>query len=241
MKYKSEFEYAKALILEVGKFLSIQLNKSIDEEFGKDIKLALDKESEKKILDALTSQYNYPILSEESGEIGTIGDNITYWIIDPIDGTMNYLKNCPFACVSIAFWNGKEPIFGLVYDFYRKELITGYVGEGAWINDLMIDPPPKIDVSKAVLSTGFPVYLEMSDVVLTNYIEQVKRYKKIRMFGSAALSICFVALRRVDAYAENSIKLWDIAGGLAIISALGIPYDIEFLESYKTNLKLGVF
>ncbi|MGL1887871.1 MAG: inositol monophosphatase [Reichenbachiella sp.] len=238
--YKVEFSVAKELAQDVGEFLIDQETKLIDSLEGNDIKLQLDKEAERLIIDRLQSNFGYSILSEEIGLLGSIEKGKPYWIIDPIDGTMNYSRNCPLACVSIALWVDDGPILGVVYDFFRQELFSGLIGSGAWLNGVGLKPSKVDEKSQAILATGFPTYLEINDTSLTEFLDQVKSYKKIRMFGSAALSLCYVACGRVDAYKENRIKLWDVAAGLAINAAVNVKYRMREHGNYDTDTYVGV-
>lgn len=238
--YKVEFDLAKKVAKSVGQYLIVQEKKQVESATGRDIKLKLDKESEALIVESLQCDSDYAILSEEAGLIGQASSGLPYWIIDPIDGTLNYSRNCPIACVSIALWLGDKPILGVVYDFNRDELFAGLIGEGAWLNDL---PLPKVNIrdkSQAILATGFPTYLEIDDTNIQQFISDVKDYKKVRMLGSAALSLCYVASGRVDGYKENNIKLWDVAAGVAINSAMDIYFEVNIKEDYNTNTLVGV-
>lgn len=238
--YNCEFECAKNLAKKVGDFLIDQEIKSVNSLSGRDIKLKLDQDAEAIILTELKSSFKHAILSEEIGVVGEIKSNKPYWIIDPIDGTMNYSRDCPLACVSIALWVNEDPIFGVVYDFYRQELFSGMVGKGAWLNGLVIKPSGINEKSNAILATGFPTYLDLNDENLGEFMMNVRRYKKIRMFGTAALSLCYLASGRVDGYHEKNIKLWDIAAGIAINAALNIEYKIINLQNYSTDTSVGV-
>lgn len=238
--YKREFELAKSLAKETGEFLKSQTIKNVDSLKNKDIKLELDKLSEKRIIETLRSNFDYSILSEEAGLMGEIKANQPYWIIDPIDGTMNYSRDFPFACVSIALWINDEPILGVVFDFYKDELFSGLSGSGAYLNEVPIKTSDIKEKSKAVLMTGFPVYMDFSIDNLISYVSEMKEYKKIRMLGSAALSLCYVACGRADAYREENIKLWDVAAGVAINKAIFNKIDIVYLRDYSTNIQVGV-
>lgn len=238
--YKEEFDFAKSIAKNVGVFLASQNTKQINSLEGRDIKLQLDTTSEEKIISSLQSQFDHPILSEESGMNGQTTLNQPYWIIDPIDGTMNYSRNCPLACVSIALWVNSDPLFGIVYDFNRDELFSGIVGEGAWLNEIPIQPSGVQEKSSAILATGFPTYLELSQENLAEFISKVTEYKKIRMFGTAALSLCYVACGRVDSYMEKNIKLWDVAAGVAINRALNIPTEVISHRDFNTTTIVGI-
>lgn len=236
-----EFDKAKLIAKNVGLFLNNQKIKIIDSQNGKDIKLELDKIAEEKIISALTKEFNYPILSEEQGLTKDILLNQPYWIVDPIDGSMNFSRNNPLSCVSIALFNGEDPLLGVIYDFNKNELFSGIVGTGAWLNDRGIKPSIIKNKSHAILASGFPVYLSHDYSTLRNFILQIQEYKKIRMIGSAALSLAYVACGRFDTYIESNIKLWDVAAGVAINKALGNDIYLELLNDFSTNTKVGVF
>ncbi len=239
LKYLEEFEFAKKVSIEVGKFLKDQDSKIINSSDAKDIKLELDKTSEEKIINSLKI-YDYSILSEENGLIGQIKDNKPVWIIDPIDGTLNYSRNNPTSCISIALYEGSEPIFGIIYDFNANELFTGYIEFGAWLNKIELFKKETNSISQSILATGFPTYLEHDTKNLTNFINYIQRYKKIRMIGSAALSLAYVAAGRFDTYIEKNIKLWDVAAGIAINKTIGNDITFEIYENYLMNVEVGV-
>jgi myo-inositol-1(or 4)-monophosphatase len=240
MKYKQEFELAKKVAVKVGKFLHTQTTKKIDSQNGKDIKLELDRKSEEMIINTLTKEFDYPILSEEIGLTKELEQDKPYWIIDPIDGTLNFSRDNPTCCISIALWCEKEPILGVIYDFNADELFSGYVEVGAWLNDTQLLPQKKKEKSQSILATGFSTYMSDDEVTLKSFISQVQEYKKIRMIGSAALSLAYVACGRFDTYMENDIKLWDVAAGIAINKAMDNKYKIEYLENFGTNTKVGI-
>ncbi|MCK9162311.1 MAG: inositol monophosphatase family protein [Arcobacteraceae bacterium] len=238
--YNLEFELAKKVSLAVGNFLNSQTIKKIDSQEGKDIKLELDRKSEEMILKALKKEFNYVILSEEIGLTKDIEEDKPYWIIDPIDGTLNFSRDNPIYCISIGFWKNKDPIFGVIYDFNRDELFSGYVEVGAWLNEQKLNQQDKKEKSQSVLATGFPTYMSDDETTLKNFIVQVQEYKKIRMIGSAALSLAYVACGRFDTYIESNIKLWDVAAGIAINKAIDNRYEIKYLENFETITKVGI-
>lgn len=240
MNYKTEFELAKKVVLEVGEFLKTQTIKKIDSQEGKDIKLELDRKSEEMIINTFIKTFDYAILSEEIGLTKELEKGKPYWIIDPIDGTLNFSRDNPTSCISIALWVEKEPIFGMIYDFNRDELFSGYVEVGAWLNDIQLQPQKKKEKSQSILATGFPTYMSDDEITIKSFILQVQEYKKIRMIGSAALSLAYVACGRFDTYMEKDIKLWDIAAGVAINKAINNNIDIIELEDYKRITRVGV-
>ena len=127
---------AKESALLAGEFLSsdIQFNRKVCKEFEHDVKIAADIQSEKIILDHLMEKSNFSILSEEKGMIER-GIKDYFWIVDPVDGSLNYTRQIPFYCVSIGLWHGEKPVLGVVYDFNRAELFSGIADNGAWLNE----------------------------------------------------------------------------------------------------------
>lgn len=232
---------AKDAAREAGKFL-VSLRKEkpqVSKSVGKDVKLKEDVASEKIILDLLKSKSKFPVLSEEAGWTASDGAKGLFWAVDPIDGTMNYSRGLPLSCVSIGLWDGANPVLGVVYDFNRDELFSGIVGSGAWLNDQTIHVSQTPSIDQAVLSTGFPLQTEFSEANVREFIQSVIAYKKIRMIGSAALSLAYVACGRVDVYFERDIMLWDIAGGLPII--LGAGGSVSKEPSKKDSQSFTVY
>ena len=233
---------------EAGKFL-IQARTSeaiVTADLERDVKLAADRGSEERIIRVLHERTSFAIFSEESGMVeGTDLSQGLQWIVDPLDGSLNYLQDIPLFCVSIGLWREQEPLLGAVYDFNHDEMFTGIMGEGAWLNGLPIHVSNTARLDQAVLCTGFPVDTDFSPEALGNYVEQVRAYKKVRLLGSAALSLCYVAAGRADAYFERDIKLWDVAAGLAIVRGArgqivrGVSQKPHALNIYASNPSLS--
>jgi myo-inositol-1(or 4)-monophosphatase len=189
---------------------------------GRDVKLRADSEAESLILRIIKERSTLPILSEEGGWIGGAqsGQDLR-WIIDPLDGSMNYLRRVPLSCVSVALWRGDEPLVGVIDDFNHDQVFTAIVGSGAWLDGVPIRVTGTRDVRDAVIAIGFPIATDFEPAALAEVVEFVRAYKKVRMFGTAALSLAFVAAGRADAYYERDIKIWDVAAGLALVRAAG--------------------
>jgi len=192
----------------------------------RDVKIAADVSAESIILNYLQEHSAFSILSEEKGFMARSDPRWT-WIVDPLDGSLNYMRGIPLCCISIALWKDNEPFLGVIYDFPRKELYAGIVGKGAWCNERVIKPSEVSKRDKAVLCTGFPVNSDFSSENLTAFIQQIQHYKKIRLLGSASLSLAYVASGRADAYMENDIMIWDVAAGLAIASSSGCSLSVR--------------
>jgi myo-inositol-1(or 4)-monophosphatase len=191
---------------------------------GRDIKIEADRLSEEIILRYLQEQSTFSILSEECGLLKTLSGSVKNdltWVVDPLDGSLNYSKGIPICCVSIGLWRCEEPLIGAVYDFTNGELFSGIAGQGAWLNGESIAVSNTARTKEAILCTGFPVKTDFSPDALNIFVKQVSEYKKIRLIGSAALSLAYVASGRVDAYMERDIMIWDIAGGVAIVLGAG--------------------
>jgi len=209
-------ESAKLAARTAGIALASRIGLTARSASQRDTKLEADSASESMILDMLSR--NYPVLSEEMG--GIISHKSPTWIVDPLDGTVNYSREIPISCVSIGLWND-GPIMGVVYDFTRDEMFTGIVGDGAFLNDEKIQVSGISNPSDAIVYTGFPVASSFETACISEFVNIVQGYKKVRLLGSAALSLAYVACGRGDAYIEQNIRIWDVAAGLALVKAAG--------------------
>ena len=142
------------------------------------------------------------------------------WIVDPLDGSLNFSRSIPICCISIALWKGVEPLLGVIYDFNRDECFVGLVNSKCELNKKEITTSNVKEKYKAILATGFPTNTDFTQNELQKIVIDIQQFKKIRLLGSAALSLAYVACGRVDYYYEN-IKIWDVAAGLALIKSLG--------------------
>lgn len=219
---KSYLSLAVQAAKKAGQFLLTTGAGAVVADLPHDVKLAADRNVEDIIVRLLRQHSDFPLLAEEQGRLAASdGSTGLRWIIDPLDGSLNFLQGIPFCCVSIALWRHQEPLFGVVYDFYRQELFTGLVGHGAELNGNPIQVSDTRETGKAILCTGFPASTDYAPEALLPLVEQLRRYKKVRLLGSAALSLAYVAAGRADAYFERDIKIWDVAAGLALVQAAG--------------------
>ena len=211
--------------------------KKIDSATQHDIKLELDVRCQKRIEKMLRAAFpEIAILGEE----GTLGDPRAEfrWVVDPIDGTVNFAYGIPHAAVSIALQarrrvTGSKPavtareteydtILGAVFDPFCNELWTVLSGGPARLNGRVIHASTRRKMNEAIISIGFAKESSTMDKMLPVLNELIRRVRKIRIMGSAALALVYVASGRVDAYLEYGLRLWDIAaGGLMIESAGG--------------------
>ena len=190
-------------------------------ESQRDVKLDADRGAEEVILRALRAGSDFDVLSEEQGAIPGCGADGWRWIVDPLDGSLNYLRGVRLCSVAVALWEGDDPRAGAVYDFNGDEMFTGLVGVGSWLNGAPIRVSAIDARARAVLGTGFPAGTDFSSEALGGFVTQIRDYRKVRLLGSAALSLAWVAAGRLDAYLERDIKLWDVAAGLAVVRAAG--------------------
>lgn len=187
---------------------------------GRDIKMAADRETEAQILARLAPS-GYTVLAEEGGAQGEVSETEPLWVVDPLDGTMNFSRGIPFYCTSIALMVGEEPVLGVVHDPLRAETFSGLAAGGCWLNGTPVQVSTVTDPAQAVLATGLPTFGDYSEAHLTEFALRLGRFKKVRMLGSAALMLASVAAGRVDAYGEDNIMLWDVAAGLALVRGAG--------------------
>jgi myo-inositol-1(or 4)-monophosphatase len=193
---------------------------SVVEKGRQDYTSEVDAAAEKEIIRELRKAYpDAAILAEESGAMGK-GKHT--FVIDPLDGTSNYLRGLPHFCVSIALVENGEPIAGVVFDPLRNELFTASKGGGAVLNDKKIRVAERKDLNGALLVTGFP---PRERARLAPQLEALRQLldtaEDFRRTGSAALDLAYVACGRADAYFEAGIKPWDIAAGMLLVRESG--------------------
>ncbi|STO55494.1 inositol-1(or 4)-monophosphatase [Canicola haemoglobinophilus] len=198
----------------------------------------IDKASEAAIIEVIRKSYpEHTIITEESGAHEGKDSDIQ-WVIDPLDGTTNFVKGLPHFAVSIAIRVKGRTEFGVVYDPIRNELFTAVRGEGAKINELRLRvDSSKRDLQGAILATGFPFkktsLMPTQFAMMSSLAEDVADFRRA---GSAALDLCYVAANRVDGYFEMGVKPWDIAAGdLILREAGGLVCDFNGDHKYFTE------
>lgn len=194
-------------------------NADVRSAAGKDIKTRADVEAEARILELLAPS-GLPVVAEESAHLAPQPTG-PHWLVDPLDGTMNFSRGFPMHAVSIGLWEGDQPVLGVIADLPRGTLYTGLVGDGAWRDDAPIRVSGVSEISQAVLATGFPTGRDYGDAALAGFVSRVQAFKKVRMIGSAALSLAWVAQGTFEAYIEEDIMIWDVAAGFALVAAAG--------------------
>ena len=220
-----------------GKFLKKREDLKVDNDSSHDIKLASDKKSEQIIIDVL-HQTGIDILSEERGLIKGLNSSDLKWVVDPLDGSINFLKGLPeLSCISIALFNQGMPLLGVIYRYAGDEMFAGGVGKQATLNGEAIRASGVKKVRDAVLATGFASSRDYSDKSLLSYVSYAKNFKKVRMLGSSAVMGCCVACGRVDAYIEDDIRLWDVASLMPIIDGAGGVFTINHKNDYTCDFR----
>lgn len=195
----------------------------------------VDEEAERAIIDTLKAAYpDHAILAEESGAAGR-SDYV--WVIDPLDGTTNFLHGFPQYAVSIALLHRSVPTQAVVYDPTRNDLFTASRGRGAFLNDHRIRVSRRSRLSEALIGTGFPFrQLVHVDPYLAILREVLQKSAGVRRPGAASLDLAYVAAGRLDGFWEFGLSPWDIAAGaLLIIEAGGLIGDLEGNDGYLSS------
>jgi myo-inositol-1(or 4)-monophosphatase len=218
----------------------------VTEKSKNDVVTEVDKLSEQIIIEDIRKAYpNHSILGEESGLEKKGGDYC--WVIDPIDGTKNFINGIPHFCISIAVKKGDQLEVGLVYDPIRQELFTATRGKGAQLNNRRIRVSNTKKLENALVGTGFPFrHDDEMPKYLNTFNKILPQVSDIRRAGAAALDLAYVASGRLDAYWEPLLGPWDIAAGALIVQeAGGVISDFkgekDFLASgnvVTSNIKL---
>lgn len=203
----------------------------------------VDNHSEKRIIEIIKEHFpDHSIISEEVGEL--IQDSPYQWIIDPIDGTVNFAHGIPLCCVSIGLKFGDDLLLGTVYNPMMNELFFAEKGKGAYLNNRKISVSQKTDFRKACLVTGFPYKWPNSTEHPIRVFERfILEGLPVRRLGSAAIDLCWVACGRFDGFWEYNLSSWDVAAGYLIVQEAGgvitnfdgEPYSVFDKQTLATN------
>ncbi|GAB4145403.1 MAG: inositol monophosphatase family protein [Planctomycetaceae bacterium] len=220
---KTEFlKYAKQAAREAADVLESWSKKfTVSEKSRANLVTEADFAAQQAIHDILQSQFpDHGFLGEEDLEIAN-GDSPYRWVIDPLDGTSNYVHRFPYYAVSIALECDKELIVGVIYDPNRDEMFTAIHGEGAHLNGAPIRPTGVTAIEEAMVVASLPVHVGPNDVAVKRFLRVLSKAQTVQRTGSAALNLCYVAAGRMDAYFSTSLKPWDMAAGALIVSEAG--------------------
>jgi myo-inositol-1(or 4)-monophosphatase len=234
---KAAYNAAKILTARFGNISQVRKKDAFE------IVTEADIQSEKELIDAIQARFpEHAILSEESGL--TSGTTEYKWIIDPLDGTINFAHQVPIFGISIALAYREEIVLGLVLNPVDGELYTARRGQGAQLNGRPIQVSSVDRVSDSLLVTGFPYNIrEVFEPVIIRYGNCLKASQAVRRLGSAALDICYVACGRFEAFWEQNLKPWDTAAasliaaeaGAAVTTFANRPYTLSDREILVTN------
>jgi myo-inositol-1(or 4)-monophosphatase len=195
----------------------------VSQKMAKDFVTEVDQASENIIIDTLLTAYpDHGILAEESGQTRGNPDSEHIWIIDPLDGTTNFIHGFPFYCVSIALQSKGRIEQAVVYDPTRNDLFTSTRGRGAFMNDRRLRVSKRLNLEECLISTGFPfrpdddyaTYLKLASEIM-------QRTAGLRRPGAAALDLAYVAAGFCDGFFELGLQPWDMAAGSLLITEAG--------------------
>lgn len=236
---KQYLNTAENAALAAGKLLreNFQRPQRVQTFAAHDIKLEIDIKAQQLISKLLLEEFPAHALY---GEEGIAGDQSSdhQWVVDPLDGTVNYFYGIPHFCVSIALRLRNEIIVGVIYDPIRNEMWTGQKGEVSKLNRSPIHVSERAELAEAVISIGLA---KTGETINTNFrlIQQmIHSVRKCRVLGSAALDLAYVACGRFDAYMETGISLWDIAAGSLLVESAGGTVDLRPRENMKDKYSI---
>ena len=205
-----------------------------------DFVTSADKRTEKILIDELQKAHpDYGIITEETGIINK--SNIkNRWIIDPIDGTMNFLNGVPQFAISVGYEEDGEIKCGVIFNPVMNEMFCAEKGNGAYLNNSRIRVSNKKKMNDALLVTGGPKgSSKIKDTIFSEYIRVSKNVPNVRKFGSAALDMAYVACGRFDGYWQRELNYWDIAAGIIILKEAG-GFVNFFEEDANSPLKKNI-
>ena len=235
--YKACMKASKSLIRDFGEIENLQVSSKGPGDFVS----SADKRTEKIIIDELLKAYpDYGILCEEAGEINE-KNRINRWVIDPIDGTSNFLNCIPQFAISIGYEENKEIKSGIIYDPIKNELFFAESGSGAFLNNSRIRVSKKKNLKQSLIGTGGPrSNSKFKNEIFQEYLKVSKNIEiPLRKYGSASLDLANVACGRFDGFWQRGLSYWDIAAGIIIVKEAGGFTDFlndDGDESKKKNL-----
>ncbi len=221
---------SRSLIRDFGEIENLQ----VSEKGPGDFVTSADKRTEKILIEELQKAHpEYGIITEEAGVINK-SNTKNRWIIDPIDGTMNFLNGVPQFAISVGYEEDKEIKCGVIFNPIMDEMFCAEKGNGAYLNNARIRVSNKKKIKDALLVTGGPKGAsKIKDKIFSEYINISKNVSNVRKFGSAALDMAYVACGRFDGYWQRELNYWDVAAGIIILKEAGGFVDFfEDEESY---------
>jgi myo-inositol-1(or 4)-monophosphatase len=208
-------EAGAALMKHYGKLVRV------DKKGRRDLVTAADRDAEALVLARIRAQFpGDAILSEESLSTQKMAPRL--WVLDPLDGTTNFVHRLPHFAVSLAFYEAAEPVAGCVFNPLLDECYAASRGGGAFLNGSRISCSKQTDLAECLLTTGFHYKLEqLQDNNLQHFIDLALQVRGVRRLGSAALDLCYTADGRYDGFWELHLAAWDVAAGVLIAQEAG--------------------
>ena len=218
----------KTLIRDFGEIEKLQVSLKGPGDFV----TAADKKVEKILIEELTKSRNkFSIISEEIGEVKN-SDKDNYWIIDPIDGTANFLHGIPHFAISIGLEQNKKIICGIIFDPIKNEMFVAEKGNGSWLNNQRMRVSARTKLENCIIFTGGPKRgSKNKDLAIEEYKKISSTiFTPVRKLGSAALDMAYVAAGRCDGFWQRNLNYWDIAAGIIILKEAG-----GFIDFFETD------
>ena len=233
---KACLKASRSLIRDFGEVENLQVSSKGPGDFV----TSADKRTEKILIEELQKAHpEYGIVTEESGIINK-SNNKNKWIIDPIDGTMNFMNGIPQFAISIGYEEENEIKCGVIFNPIMNEMFIAEKGNGAYLNNSRIRVSKQKKIKNALIVTGGPKGAsEIKEKIFSEYINVSKNVSNVRKFGSAALDMAYVACGRFDGYWQRELNYWDIAAGIIILKEAGGFLDF-FEEDNNLPLKRNV-
>ena len=227
---------SKPLIRDFGEIENLQVSSKAPGDFVS----SADKRTEKILIDEFQKAYpEHGIITEETGIINKSNKN-NRWIIDPIDGTMNFLNGVPQFAISIGYEENQEIKCGVIFNPITNEMFIAEKGNGAFLNNSRIRVSNKKNLQDSLLVTGGPKQSsKIKDKIFSEYISVSKKVSNVRKFGSASLDLAYVASGRFDGYWQIELNYWDVAAGIIIVKEAGGFVDF-FEENNNSDLKRNI-
>jgi len=213
------------LTKDVGEFIKQEVNKldkdDIEEKGIHNLVTYVDKQSEKKLVNALGKILpEAGFIAEEDDTL--IRSNKLNWVIDPLDGTTNFIHRIPLFAISIALMDGNEVILGVIYEINLKECFYAWKDSAAFLNGNKINVSNTTKLDNSLLATGFPYYdYTMLDQYLNLFKDLMRTSRGVRRLGSAAVDLAYVACGRFELFYEYGLQSWDVAAGALIVKQAG--------------------
>ncbi len=227
---KACMKASRSLIRDFGEIENLQVSSKGPGDFV----TSADRRTEKILIEELQKAHpDYGIVTEETGIINR--SNIkNRWIIDPIDGTLNFMNGIPQFAISIAYEEENEIECGVIFNPIMNEMFCAEKGNGAFLNNSRIRVSNKKKINDALIVTGGPkVESKIKDKIFSEYINVSNNVSSVRKFGSAALDMAYVACGRFDGYWQRELKYWDVAAGIVILREAG--GFVDFFEVDKNS------